>query len=159
MRKMTIQPVSIRIRLVIKNVVIMKSLFWMSMLAFLIFSCTSKDCCVELTCEYNIITDGIVYDNGIVDSGTKIKNVGLNGNCLEVEFQYGGGCAEHEIQLVWNGALAESFPPQAWLKVIHDNQDPCDALLTKTYSYDLSEAFTKPVILHLDGWEEDVRYE
>lgn len=61
------------------------------------------------------------------------------GHLLEASISYGGGCANHEIDLVAIDGWLESFPVQVNVLLSHeDNDDPCDALVTETRSYDLS---------------------
>ena len=61
------------------------------------------------------------------------------GQLLEASVSYGGGCENHEIDLVAFGGWLESFPVQVNVLLSHeDNDDPCDALVMETRSYDLS---------------------
>lgn len=67
-----------------------------------------------------------------------IEAVQLVGDLLEASVSFGGGCASHEIDLVALGGWLESFPVQVDVILSHeDNDDPCDALLTESRSFDL----------------------
>ena len=58
---------------------------------------------------------------------------------LRVRVGYGGGCAEHEFQICWDGGFLESNPVQARLDLLHrGNNDGCDAYLTEELSFDLA---------------------
>lgn len=68
-----------------------------------------------------------------------IISASTSNNCLRITAQYSGGCDQHKVCLAWNGALAESFPPQAFLYLVHrDPGDPCDGIVTRYLSYDLT---------------------
>lgn len=60
---------------------------------------------------------------------------------LEVVVQYGGGCRDHEWELVSRGLWKKSLPPQLDMVLIHNaNGDMCRALITDTLRFDLSPA-------------------
>lgn len=62
----------------------------------------------------------------------------LNGDILEVDLSFGGGCERHEIDLVVTNGWLESNPVRAGAVFAHeDHDDPCDAFLTVTRSFDL----------------------
>lgn len=64
----------------------------------------------------------------------------VDGNCLEMEVTYGGGCKAHEFDLVWSGAFAESLPPQATLFLVHrNNDDPCRAIRSEKVKFNLEK--------------------
>lgn len=68
-----------------------------------------------------------------------INKADMFANCLYLEVSYGGGCLADELQLRWNGSLAESLPPQAFLTLWHDDfNDPCDAIEDTALLFDLS---------------------
>jgi hypothetical protein len=53
----------------------------------------------------------------------------LEGDCLYLNYEYGGGCEEHEIGLYWTESWAESIPPITKLYVSHDAKgDACKAI-------------------------------
>lgn len=59
---------------------------------------------------------------------------------LLIEVRYGGGCREHEFQLVHLGAYKESMPPQLDVVLRHNaNDDRCRALVTETLIIPLKE--------------------
>ena len=70
--------------------------------------------------------------------GYDLGAINLEGDFLDLELSYGGGCADHEVDVVLRGPWLESFPVQANMEIAHeDNDDPCDAFLTETRSFDL----------------------
>ncbi len=116
------------------------------------YSCgKSDDMNTRGDCEQSIYIDTLKYNNGPFSNETTISNIELKDDCLNVTFQYGGGCIEdHLIELVWNGSMALSLPPQIWVKIVHDDQDFCEALITKTVSYDISEISDGPFIINFE---------
>lgn len=63
----------------------------------------------------------------------------VQGDSLELDVQFGGGCRNHEFGLITNGIFAESYPVQTWVKLSHNaNGDNCKALLSRTLKFDLS---------------------
>lgn len=62
----------------------------------------------------------------------------INGDCIELKVTYSGGCKAHRFDLEWNGAHAESMPPQVNLNLVHSNGgDICRELKNEKLSYDL----------------------
>jgi hypothetical protein len=65
----------------------------------------------------------------------------MAGDCLELKTTFSGGCKPHNFRLVWNGAHAESMPPQISLTLVHDNAgDVCRELKTEKLGFNLSSA-------------------
>lgn len=104
----------------------------------------------------------------LIDTSTVVGNYWLaepmiSGQCLHVPISHGGGCAKHTYRLKWNGALAESMPPQAFLVLEHiDPGDPCDAIISKNLFFDLEPLLNEPynqIVVHLSGWQEPLLLE
>lgn len=63
----------------------------------------------------------------------------LEGSILQLEVEYGGGCASHDHDLVAWGGWMESNPVQVSVLLTHESRDdPCDALIHRTLRYDLT---------------------
>lgn len=63
----------------------------------------------------------------------------INGDKLIIRVRYGGGCRIHTFQFNWDGVIMESFPPQVNFDLTHNSHDdPCRALLSETFQFDLS---------------------
>ncbi len=76
---------------------------------------------------------------------TAVGAAGLRGDKLLLSVRYGGGCARHDFQLEWDGAMLESMPPQVVLRLTHNaNGDNCRALLSERLEFDLSVLFPQP---------------
>lgn len=72
------------------------------------------------------------------DDPLTVLSARIDGRALELDVQYGGGCADHTYQVWWNGVSAPSLPPIIPLELQHEaNDDSCQALLQKTLVIDL----------------------
>jgi hypothetical protein len=67
-----------------------------------------------------------------------IRTAEVKGDTLELSVSFGGGCRGHTFLLLADGAWMESYPVQTGLRLAHeDNNDNCDALLTRVLKFDL----------------------
>jgi hypothetical protein len=63
----------------------------------------------------------------------------IEGDCLILTVSYGGGCADHDFALHWNGIVLESAPPQVHMRLSHkDGDDRCKAIKTEELRFDLA---------------------
>ena len=68
-----------------------------------------------------------------------ISDVAIEGDTIRLDVSFGGGCAEHHLQLIADVVWAESYPVQVGARLAHENNDDaCDALIAGTLSFDLS---------------------
>ncbi len=68
-----------------------------------------------------------------------LKGYALERPVLTLDVEYGGGCEDHEFDLVAWGGWLESFPVQVNVLLAHeDHGDACDALLTSELRFDLT---------------------
>lgn len=69
-----------------------------------------------------------------------VLDVKIEGDCLRLTLQYGGGCREHEVDLVLMIPECGTPPlPPPDFRISHDaNGDVCKALITQEYSFDIS---------------------
>lgn len=64
----------------------------------------------------------------------------IEGDCLKLTLQYGGGCKEHQVDLalILPECGTPPLPPPTF-GIRHDAKgDACKALITKKYSFDIS---------------------
>lgn len=90
-------------------------------------------------CQKYVDLDSSNYDSLRTDPITIIE-AKIEGDCLKLKLQYGGGCKEHQVDLAlihpWCGT--PPLPPPTF-EIRHDsNNDLCKALITKEYSFDIS---------------------
>ncbi|GAB5552305.1 MAG: hypothetical protein Sapg2KO_18960 [Saprospiraceae bacterium] len=60
----------------------------------------------------------------------------LDSTCLEIEISYSGGCGESSMQLIVSEDYGESDPPIVSAKLVFTDNDPCRALVTKSFYFD-----------------------
>lgn len=131
-----------------------------------LFICVILSGCI--TENVDIIIDDNYYQNAPRDSFV-FNNVKLIGNLLFCNVSYGGGCEEHEFNLIATSFM-ESYPVQVNVVLSHeDNDDPCDAWITEEMVFNLlplkkawQEQYNEKsgkIILNLQSWEELITYE
>ena len=87
---------------------------------------------------------------GYFTAGSIIDSAAIEGGNLVLNVSYGGGCEEHEFELAWDGLVLESLPAQVSLQLYHNsNNDFCEAFLSETLVFDLSELGAGPLIINL----------
>lgn len=79
--------------------------------------------------------------NGYSEGDTfEFKSINRNGDILEVEITYSGGCETHSFEVIWDGIIYTDDPCHANLIIVHDaHGDSCEAAITKTLYIDLKE--------------------
>ncbi|HAQ19424.1 MAG TPA: hypothetical protein DCR40_09370 [Prolixibacteraceae bacterium] len=78
------------------------------------------------------------YDSLKTDPITVIS-AKVDGDCLLLNLQYGGGCKEHQVNLALTLPECGTPPlPPPTFEIRHNaNGDVCKALITKDYSFDI----------------------
>ena len=122
---------------------------FMFVVIFLIASCKDDN----LSCPSLTIHTATPSNSG---DSYSFQMVNVVNNCLHLIVSYGGGCANHDFEMRWNGALMESMPPQAQLILYHNgNQDLCDAIISEHLFFDLNELDPthsyETIIVHLQN--------
>tara|TARA_A100000171_G_scaffold52079_1_gene68898 strand:+ start:8182 stop:8604 length:423 start_codon:yes stop_codon:yes gene_type:complete len=103
---------------------------------FIAASCRSNDDdMVESTCNAIEINSDL-FNNGITDE-FEILEASVTNDCLVILLRYGGGCGEIDATLVL-GDGGNSNVLQRNARVIFVDEDNCEALLSKEYSFDLT---------------------
>jgi hypothetical protein len=68
----------------------------------------------------------------------QIQEAGVSGHTLQIRLSYGGGCRAHDVKAVAWGGWMESNPVQVRVFLSHEDfDDPCDAWITRDFSFDL----------------------
>lgn len=117
-------------------------------LALIVFSfcflcaCTDQVQVVEIPkgdCPKYVELNYSNYDSLKTDPLT-ILAVNIEGDCLQLTLQYGGGCREHLVDLALIQPQCGTPPLQPpTFEIRHDARgDVCKALITKDYSFDIS---------------------
>ena len=96
-------------------------------------------------------------------AGFTITKAEIKGDCLEITIT-ASGCdgKTWKAELVSDGAVAESYPPQMYLKVLLTSSEECLAVLSKEFSYNLKSLRVpgmNKVSLNLQGWNQQLLYQ
>jgi hypothetical protein len=81
--------------------------------------------------------------------GFRLLDAKIEGDLLEIQVEYGGGCRVHQLEMVANpAAFMESEPIQSNIYLSHESHnDPCKALVRKKITFSLKPL--KEVFLEL----------
>lgn len=92
---------------------------------------------IEITDSIPTDSDGFSFTSDIFVDGYFV-----DGDTLYVNAGYGGGCEDHEFQMMWDGNFEDS--EHASLYLIHDaNNDTCEAYATDNLKFNLSKVRTE----------------
>ncbi len=115
----------------------------------------------------NIIIDDSLYQTAPRDPLT-INDIQLQKSTLKFNVSYGGGCEEHEFQLI-STSFMESYPVQVNILLSHDdNDDPCDMWVTETLIFNIiplknsyQELYEESgtIVLNIEDWEDSINYD
>ena len=102
-------------------------------------------CGLEATCEdaktCALPPIQVCEEEPLFDDPYTIKSAPfVQGDRIDFELEYGGGCQDHEFVLCWNGDFVGQPPSaQAEIRLYHNaNGDLCRALITEIRSYNLA---------------------
>lgn len=84
-----------------------------------------------------------------------VAGLSIDGSTLDIEYGHGGGCAEHQYSVCWDGSVDDSVPAHTLLTLWHDDGgDGCEAYLSGTYSVDVQSVLDvtgRPVDITVGG--------
>ena len=111
-------------------------------------------------CDNSVVVDADLYQNAPADE-FYYPNATVDGNCLKITVQYGGGCEDVIFQLFDASSILKSLPIQRSIRLSLEDNDFCEALVTQELSYDLTplqvDGYSK-IILNLQGFTESLVY-
>jgi len=119
----------------------MKQIF---LFAFFISCLFQSACTDQIEINKNACTKYVELNysnyNSLKTDPLTIISTKIDGDCLVLTLQYGGGCKEHQIDLALIQPECGTPPlPPPTFEVRHNaNDDMCKALITKEYSFDIS---------------------
>ena len=90
------------------------------------------------------------------------KNVTIVDNCLSIKIAFGGGCGDVNAELITDGTVLRSLPPQRLLTLAFADDDPCEAVREEQFDFDLTSLQVigqNAVILNLQDWPAKIRYD
>jgi hypothetical protein len=83
--------------------------------------------------------DLIISDTIELKDNFELENISVSGDYLLLSVSYSGGCQNHEFNVLWNGKVIKTSPPQVDLYLYHDsNDDLCEAKIYTTFALKLS---------------------
>lgn len=118
---------------------LLTSIFLISFL--LLYGCTNQE---EILQNNDACTKYVELNysnyNSLKTDPLSLINAKIDGDCLILTLQYGGGCKEHQIDLALIQPECGTPPlPPPTFEIRHNaNDDVCKALITKEYSFDIS---------------------
>ena len=90
------------------------------------------------------------------------EDVNIVDGKIQAKINYGGGCGTISYEMVSDGSVLESNPPQRNLLLSFKDDDNCEALISTTLCFNLSvyrlDSEGGTIQLNLDGWEEPLNY-
>ncbi len=110
-------------------------------------------------CGLDIIIDDLAYNES---EGYAINEVVIENDCITLGIS-GSGCDSDNwvMTLIDSGNVAESLPPQRYLKLDLTNNEVCLAFFTKYEEFDLSPLRVdglNEVLLNIEGFSEPLLY-
>ena len=131
-------------------------------LVFILISCDKDDNKNGGTsCDEQVIINNELYENAPNDELTFVS-IEIIEDCLKIKFT-SSGCdgSSWEVKLIASEDIAESFPPQRFLRLSLKNEEVCDAVITKEISFGITELRTdgNQLLLNISDWEDPLLYE
>ncbi len=139
------------------------SYFGVLLLAVTLFACESDDNGPSSEiCDVLAEINGSRF-NSADDANYTVESASITGDCLAVQLQ-SGGCdgSEWEIRFFASDAIDESLPPQQSATIVLDNDEPCDAIVTREFTIELTPLqlpSESSLIIRLTGWDGILEYE
>lgn len=131
----------------------------LSFFCFQLLSC-SKDDDLPLA-DSAVLIDSEAYNSAISDNYT-IRSVKINGDFLTIKFS-ASGCdgTNWIVKLIDSGSVAYSNPPQRLLVLSLENNEICQAVITKELNFNISNlrVGSSSVWLNLKKYGEPILYQ
>ncbi|MFC6858648.1 hypothetical protein [Zunongwangia atlantica] len=121
-----------------------------------IIECIDSDNCDECTLINNDRYNQVETDN------FSILNIEVNADCLEIQFGSSGCNGENwETELISSETILETSIPQRNLRMKLSNPELCEAYITKTISFNLTNLQLEnydEIQLNIAGFDNPVQY-
>jgi len=89
----------------------------------------------------------------------RIDSAYLDGRCLVVDVRRAGGCGSVAVELVWNGSMMKSLPPQIPLRILGRGEDPCRSEVKQQLRFEISTLNNgQPFIIQMQGWKHPLHF-
>ncbi|MFM7637845.1 MAG: hypothetical protein ACKO5W_08250 [Crocinitomicaceae bacterium] len=98
-----------------------------------------------------------------VSDNINILNASIEGNIINLEVSYSGGCQPHEFNLVGSTMISKSLPPIRSVVLVHkSNNDMCEKQIIETLRFDIRDfAYNQnesEIFLSIKGVENRLLY-
>ena len=125
------------------------------------FQCDDEDDVQLSTCDFAVVLDNSIYET-IESDFYSLTTAEIDGDCLNVNIS-ASGCdgSTWVLTLVDSEDIAESMPPQRYLKLALANNEVCLAVFNKEQSFDLTGlkiAGVSEVLLNIEGFSGSILY-
>lgn len=141
----------------------MKLYLYLFVISVLLFACKTNDddTNLNISCSGDdvVISDSL-YQQAKIEN-YHIEDAVVSGTCLSIKVT-SSGCdgKSWKAKLIDLGDIAESYPVQRWIKLDFENDEMCDAVFTRTYTFNLSSALNEDKVkFHLYGWNQILLFE
>lgn len=120
-------------------------IFLVFVISVFLFSCEiQEDANLSENIQYT--TDSLTYSNALQGNFESdaffLNTTQREGDILYIEVSYSGGCEMHQFNVIWDGVIYYSEPPQAYIVLTHSaNNDACEAFIEETLTIDLKQVF------------------
>lgn len=129
------------------------------LLCFQLLSC-SKDDDIPLA-ETAVLIDLDAYNTAQTEN-LNINSIRLNGDFLIITFSASGCSGESwKVKLIDSGKVEESLPPQRSLVLSLENNEGCEAYITRELAFDISalRVSTNKVWFNFKNFDKGILYE
>jgi hypothetical protein len=158
-----------------QSIFLMRNLFLLSVLVFL-GSCaasrTTKTVATGSKQEQQVETKSVIVEPGHIVNEERdytINSFSMEGDILNINITYRGGCGQHSFELYSNGFLKKSLPPQVDVFLEHKKenalaagrQEPCSKEIKQTLKFNIS-ALKKPnynlIVVNINSADNKVEW-
>lgn len=139
----------------------MKNLILLALIPILLLGCTNGDEPGPNGCDLGTVISQELYREAPSDEAT-INSLEIEGDCMRINFSASGCSGESwKITLIDSGSILESDPPQRNLRFSLDNNELCEAFITKNLTFNIKNLRVEGgrVQLNLTNSGDQVLYE
>ena len=132
---------------------------FLCLFVFLAFSCSDSDPDTYSTC-IPVDFDESKF-NSSENFGANLTEFSIEGSCLSVTLGVSGCDDDHILEMVSDGSIAESFPPQITFDFYDQNPQDCEAYFLLDREYDLSpikELYDGEIIIRFRNNDKSIEY-
>jgi hypothetical protein len=132
---------------------------FLCLLIFLAFSCSDSDSNPSDSCIPVIFNESKF--NSAQNFGVNLEEFSIDGSCLSVKLGVSGCDDDHTLEMVSDGSIAESLPPQITFDFYDKNPQACQAYFIVEREYDLSpikELYEDEIIIRFRNSDKSLVY-